>query len=411
MTQRDLAGPGVSYAYVSRIEGGHRQPSLKVIRLLAGRLRVSPEYLETGAEAAKERELRLSEAELELRLGRDLDRAEATLRAVAEEGIGDASEARALAALGILAARRGDNAEAIATLEAAARSEHIRPEKRSDVYETLAAAYVAAGDARKAVALLEDCLEAVEEQAGDDATLQVRYRTFLGATFSSIGELSRARRVLAEATERAQGLTIASARVVLYWSLARVAWMQRDSDGALAHMARAIGLLEASDDTLQLARAHLLSGQICNLDNRYEDAARHLDEAERLLVLGADRDDLGILRAEQAKQAAHTGEGERAVRLAREALAELEDDVRHGPTAWHALAIAQAAAGDAEAADVAFARAVDGLSEQRNWRQAAQAAREWAHVVLALGRADDAYALFERAMLLGLRESDVGARG
>src|SRR5919199_691426 len=76
LSQRDLAEPGVSYAYISRIEADARRPSLKALRILARRLRVSPEYLETGLELRDldDRELRLAEAELDLLLGEELDR-------------------------------------------------------------------------------------------------------------------------------------------------------------------------------------------------------------------------------------------------------------------------------------------------------------------------------------------------
>jgi transcriptional regulator with XRE-family HTH domain len=48
MSQRALSSVGVSVAYISRIERGHRVPSLEVIRLLAKALDVSPSWLETG---------------------------------------------------------------------------------------------------------------------------------------------------------------------------------------------------------------------------------------------------------------------------------------------------------------------------------------------------------------------------
>src|SRR2546423_5290827 len=58
MSQRELAAPGVSYAYISRIEAGKRQPSVKALRRLASKLGVSAEYLETRSEldAAGQRE-------------------------------------------------------------------------------------------------------------------------------------------------------------------------------------------------------------------------------------------------------------------------------------------------------------------------------------------------------------------
>jgi transcriptional regulator with XRE-family HTH domain len=51
LSQRDLAEPGVTYAYISRIEAGQRRPSVKALRKLAPKLEVSVEWLETGKES------------------------------------------------------------------------------------------------------------------------------------------------------------------------------------------------------------------------------------------------------------------------------------------------------------------------------------------------------------------------
>ena len=69
-SQRDLSSPGVSYAYISRIEAGARRPSVKALRMLAKKLGVTPGYLETGSDLddAAARELRLADVELRLRL-------------------------------------------------------------------------------------------------------------------------------------------------------------------------------------------------------------------------------------------------------------------------------------------------------------------------------------------------------
>ena len=50
LSQREIAGRGVSYAYVSRIEADTRTPSVKVLRLLAATLGVSVHWLETAIE-------------------------------------------------------------------------------------------------------------------------------------------------------------------------------------------------------------------------------------------------------------------------------------------------------------------------------------------------------------------------
>lgn len=46
----ELAGDGVTYSYISRIESGDRRPSLTAVRKLAKPLGVTPLFLETGAE-------------------------------------------------------------------------------------------------------------------------------------------------------------------------------------------------------------------------------------------------------------------------------------------------------------------------------------------------------------------------
>jgi transcriptional regulator with XRE-family HTH domain len=48
LSQRQLAQQGVTYAYISRIEGNARRPSVRVLRKLAPKLEVSVHWLETG---------------------------------------------------------------------------------------------------------------------------------------------------------------------------------------------------------------------------------------------------------------------------------------------------------------------------------------------------------------------------
>src|SRR5690242_21418118 len=86
LSQRELAAPGVSYAYISRIEAGTRQPSVKALRRLAVKLGVTADYLETGSDLdpSHDRELRLADLELAVRLG-EADGAEAGLTELAGE--------------------------------------------------------------------------------------------------------------------------------------------------------------------------------------------------------------------------------------------------------------------------------------------------------------------------------------
>src|SRR3989449_11162481 len=89
LSQRELASPGVSYAYISRIEGGARRPSVKALRMLARKLGVTADYLETGSEIRdiEQRELRIADAELELRLAEDTQEAERKLDTLRGEAL------------------------------------------------------------------------------------------------------------------------------------------------------------------------------------------------------------------------------------------------------------------------------------------------------------------------------------
>jgi Helix-turn-helix len=68
--------PGVSYAYISRIEVGQRNPSVKALRKLAAALGVAPEWLETGIEPSRwsgfdKDELRLLARSLRAQIGNE----------------------------------------------------------------------------------------------------------------------------------------------------------------------------------------------------------------------------------------------------------------------------------------------------------------------------------------------------
>jgi tetratricopeptide (TPR) repeat protein len=390
---------------VSRIEGGQRKPSLKALRYLAGKLGVDPEYLEDGRgiPAAKERELRLADAEIGLRMGGDLSRAEETLRTLLREAVPDGLENRIRATLGKLLAEKGENDEALRHLERVVTSGAVRPETRPDVYETLATVYAATKRSPQAIDLLEECIAAVDEDE-EALTQRVRYRSVLAQVLSSVGALGRAREALEEATKLAEDLVRPQDRVALYWTGARISWMEaHDADAALRFTGRAIGLLEATEDTIELARAHLLAAQICNLDHRPEAAQQHLEQAEPLLTFSDDRSTFGILRAEQAKAEAQLGNAARAVELGQEAKDLLASDIRFTPNARHAIALAYTVSGEIDAADVEYDHAVSMLAEREQWREAINVARDWADALRSAGRVDRAYAVLEQATEFGQR--------
>ena len=135
----------------------------------------------------------------------------------------------------------------------------------------------------------------------------------------------------------------------------------------------------------------------------------HLEHAERLFVLGGDESDLGVLRAEQARQAVGLGNADSAVARARDAERLLRDDERHLGLKWHVLAAAYRLAGDLDQAETFYTRALDALKERRQWREASVVAREFGKVAVvgcrALHIAED-----EKSCTIGNTTFEVGTQ-
>lgn len=403
LSQRELAGPGVSYAYISRIEAGTRRPSVKAIRTLARTLGVSPEYLETGSELrdVDERELRLADAELQLRIGGEREAARDAFAQLREEAqaAGDlVSSLRATIGLGLAASQLNDPAAAAKLLQEVADSRAFTPNDRPDAYSTLARSYSLLGQHDRAIELLEQCLRQLGDENDDNVSAYVRFAGYLSAALTDLGELRRAEQVLDDALDRADDLSDAYTRVRLYWSVARLAEREGRPIRALEFARRAVALLEATEDTQHLARAHLLCATIMGLEEKSIEAKPHLDKAEALLGSSADATDLAMLRVEQAKLSAHLGDADDAVARAREALDLLGDhfESERGSAYW-ALAEGLAAQGGIAEATDAFRRAVDALDRSNAWREAAKCCKRWAKVLRDAGRDADALDALERA--------------
>jgi tetratricopeptide (TPR) repeat protein len=414
LSQRELSGPGVSYAYVSRIEAGQREPSLKALRILARKLRVSLDHLETGAAVsdAQDRELRLADAELELRLGTDLRAAEESFRALlvdARESGDTFVEARARAGRGIALAGLGESRSAAAELERALDAEAAMPELRPDAYRALARAYRELGMPQRAVQLLERCVEELGRRPPGDEASAALYSTYLSQALEERGETAGARIALLEARERLEASGDARARIRLQWSLAREAVEERRFDRALAYLRRAVTLLEATEDTVELARAHLTCARVLVDEGQAESAGTHLERAEWLLQLSGEPGELGILRTAQSRWAAEVGRVDEALERAQEAVEILEGHEAQGG-AWYALGVAHALRNETDEADAAFRSAVDHLARGGDWREAARASREWARVLRTAGREAEAFEVMEQATLLTVRGMGAEAR-
>ena len=412
-SQRELAAPGVSYAYISRIEAGTRQPSVKALRRLAAKLEVSAGYLETGSNLGPEeaRELQLSDLELAIRLGDDKG-AEAPLQRLVADAVlaGDrVSASRARVALAELAQQAGEFREAVDLLEAVLDGEPFDPVDNVDVYSQLGRAYAAAGQPERAVELFERCV--LETANADVPSLEARYATLQSYALSDMGQLTRAEEVVRGVLERMKDTDDPYTRVRLYWSLARLAHVEGRAAVALTNVRKAIALLQATDDTLHLARAHILAANITLVRSEHDAAASHLDNSERLLGYRPGAQDAFEIKVLRSRIATLREDAGTAVALAREALELVGDEApADRGLALSALGDGLALAHDATAADEAYSGAVDLLEAQGRWRPAANTALSWAKMLRQDGREEQALDVLERAAELGMRAAPADTR-
>jgi tetratricopeptide (TPR) repeat protein len=410
LSQRELSSPGVSYAYISRIEAGARRPSVKALRQLAPKLGVSVEYLETGSDLrdVDQRELRLADAELELRLADDPAKAQSVLQRILDEAVaaGDSTSAlRARIAIGLAEARAGNNTAAVQRLEEAIGSDLLVPSQRPDVYATLGQCYAAVGQPQRAVDLFESCLARVVEESPGDTTNQVRFSTYLSYALSDQGDLSRAEAVLEDALAQADEVTDAYTRVRRYRSLARLSEIRGQTGAALDYIRRAIALLAVTEDTLHLARAHLLCGTIMMSQGKAEEAGAQFAAAEQMFGPNLDPLDLANLRADQARRAALLDRPAETELLAREALTALEDGYPAERGVYLGILAEALAKQDNPEADETFKLAVELIDEHGRQVEKADAFRAWARYLRKNGRDSEALDVLDRAAQLSSSSS------
>jgi transcriptional regulator with XRE-family HTH domain len=365
LSQRALAARGVSYAYISRIEIGDRVPSMKALRVLASKLGVTADYLETGRNvpATETRALKLGEAELLLRLDGDVGVAEDLLVEVLFDAVqhGDARDAvRARISLGLAAADRGDHEHAIEYLERALAEPWVTPLLYPDAFATLGHSYISAGrGAKPAADLFSAAIDSLVTATPVNGSSVVRFATYLSYALSDLGDFEGARAAINEGLRYKEIADDEYTRVRLYWSNARLASMSGDHDLARLSIERAIALLSATEDTGHLGRAHLLAAEIATMDDDLELAREHLDAAQAFVGPGSQRQDYAWLRVQRALVNARTGNPAGAIDEASEAIEILGDDgdeTLRGCGHW-ALGEAYAAAGAASAARGAFKQA------------------------------------------------------
>jgi tetratricopeptide (TPR) repeat protein len=358
-SQRQLAFPGCTAAYISRLEAGARVPSLQMVNQLALRLDVSGQWLATGVEAAEVQPSELIDAEVALRLG-EVDEAERLYRAHLEPG--DPARPAALAGLGQIAFRSEKWAAAIDLLE---QSFELRSRKAladAGLVDTLGRSYAISGSRESAIALFEQA--AREAQEAGASVEQLRFTVLLANALIDAGDFNKAEAALADVIRFADkaGDPVATARV--FWSQSRLHSMRHEPRLAGRYARRALEILERTENDAYVGMAyHLLA--YAEIESGNAEEALVLLERGRVLF-GREltaRDDARF-SLEEARALMALGRNADAALKAARAL-ELLDAVSPGDRghAYVTLADVFLAAGDRERPKMLLGQALELLSE------------------------------------------------
>ncbi len=390
LSQRALAFPGCTSAYISRIESGERVPSLQVIHEFARRLRVSPVFLATGV--ADDAESELLNAEIALRLGEIAEARQIYRKRLAA----DPSDPQALVGLGTIALRENHLLKATALLEQALETRGTRLLDLSSGVETLARAYALSGALDSAIALVERAL-AEAEAAG--APIEVlRFRVLLANALIDNMQFQRAEQVLADALTDAAELRDPLATARIHWSQARLHTHNHNPQLGIRYARRAIDVLERTENDAYVATAYHLLAYAHIEAGRPDTALKHLEHGRELFGAAlSDRDDAKFA-LEETRALMAMQKSKAAATKAAQALAKMDalDPLERGRS-YMLLGDVFRAGGDHERAIELYELALE-LLEESGRSYVVEAGRRLASLLEDLGRPQEALAVLKRAL-------------
>lgn len=316
LSQRQLAFPGCSAAYISRLEAGERVPSLQLLRKLAVKLEADEEYLATGVVSGPRLPAEVIEADVALRLD-DLVLAAELFERVLQTTPDRRVRAEAVGGLGRLAFRKGDTRSAIDGIEEALR---LAPEllvTSPSLVETLARAYADAHEIEATIGLLERAIGQMEE--ANEPGAATRLRILLANALIDSRSFNRAEELLGKVLGLASELLDPAQRSRVLWSQSRLHTMRGNQEGAARYARRALELLELGEDTYALARAHQALAYIEVERERPEEALALLARGSELLGTDVSPIERAKFKLEEARALAQLGRNEEAAAAALDA--------------------------------------------------------------------------------------------
>ena len=297
MTQKELADPNYSYAYVSTIEAGRRTPSREAVEHFASRLGVSPEELLTGrpADLGARLELRLQEAIVAMS-GGEMDESSQAFASIAKEARRSGLhriQAKAEGALGLWCERHSQPEEGLAhhqTAEDLLSGEP--PVEWVDAIAGKARCLEALGDLRYAIFLLESLLDRLEREQLRDPDALSRLHASLVFAYLEAGLLRKAAESGEELLALGPHLQDPVRVAQMHMNVARLFLEEGRIEDAQRSLRRADEVYRQRDLKTESAGAHLALGYVASRDGDLANARIELLDAVAIFEETANEPDL-----------------------------------------------------------------------------------------------------------------------
>jgi tetratricopeptide (TPR) repeat protein len=330
MTQKELAAPKYSYAYVSTIEAGRRSPSMEAIEHFASRLGVTADELVTGrpADLAPRLELSLLEARVALSAGQleESDRAFHSIAKDAKRYHLHHLQARTEIGLGLQAERRSQPEDALTHYE---RAEELvsteAPTEWVDAVAGKARSFEALGDVRYSIFLLESLLDRLEREKLRDPDALCRLHASLVFAYLDAGIYRKAAESGAELAALAPRLTDPSRIAQMHMNVARLFLHEGRIEDAQHSLRRAEETYRHLNLKTEMGGAHLALGYVASRENNLTQARSELGQAVAIFEETSNEKDLTRALNELARVERLEGFADRAKELLERSIAMVGD--------------------------------------------------------------------------------------
>jgi tetratricopeptide (TPR) repeat protein len=401
LTQKQLAEPAYTPAYVSTLEAGRVRPSEEALRHIAEKLGVAYEELATGrpAHLATDLRLRLTDAQRTLATGEAEVAAEQYTELLAEaEAHGlNAECSAALLGLGECALETGDLATARLRFEQAEKRLVDAPlPSRVPALRGRAVSHYLAGELRYACYLLESTLDELNRGGLHDPDALLLLYTAVIAPYMDMGAHARA----AQAAEFALALApqVGDPALVarMHRSVARTMIAEGRIAEADASLGKAAELYRQLQIRTELANCHWMRGYLYAQNGDMERAESELREAQAMLSAKRAVLYTSQVAVELADVLHRRGKSDEAAALLHDVLGDLSSErgAVHSAAAHRLLGIIAEDARDTETAEEHYVRALSLLERAGAAGDLADLCRLLGDLLRRTGRIDaalDAY--------------------